>query len=311
MRILIVKPSSLGDIIQGLQIAQAIRESIPHASISWVVRDIFAPMVQACPAVHRTYIFERHGGWVQFLKLIRTLREERYDAVLDMQGLFRSALITRLVRANRRLMHPITRECAGWLVPSQLPMPPHPPGPHAVDCLRQFLPALGVENKLSGKLILHSPELKSNVATFMTRHPVVMFPDSRRAEKEWPHFMGLTQRLLEHNPSTSILWSGADRREAPDLDSNPRFYNLTAHTTLAEMIPLVEHARMVVANDSGPMHLAAALEKPLVALFGPTPPERFGPYPLDNPRNRVMIAPRGDIAGLSVDSVFATVREVL
>lgn len=311
MRLLIVKPSSLGDIIQGLQIAQRLQEPPLSARIDWVVRDIFAPMVEASPAISRVFRFARDGGWTGYRRLWQEIRVDTYDVALDLQGLFRSALLTRLARADRRLMHPITRELAGWLVPEKMPWPAHSPGPHACDCLQQFLPALGLTLGLPAKLHLRRPEVSAPVSAFLEKNPVVLFPDSRRPEKEWPYFRELTELLLRQRPDLPILWAGADRCEFPAGEGHPQFMNLTARTRLREMIPLVDRARLVVANDSGPMHLAAALARPVVALFGPTPPERFGPYPLDCPRHVILRAPEKRLSGLKPDTVFAVLEKLL
>ncbi len=311
MRILIVKPSSLGDIIQGLQIAQRLQEPPLCARIDWVVRDLFAPMVEASPAVSRVIRFARDGGWAGYRQLIREIRRDNYDVAIDLQGLFRSALLTRLARADRRLMHPITREFAGWLVPEKMPWPVHSPGPHACDCLQQVLPSLGLSLGLPAKLHLRMSELPPMVSAFLEKNPMVLFPDSRRPEKEWPYFRELTELLLRKRPEVPVLWAGAERCEFPAGEGNGQFMNLTARTQLREMIPIVDRARLIVANDSGPMHLAAALARPVVALFGPTPPERFGPYPLDCPRHVVLRAPEKQLSRLKPDTVCLMLEKLL
>ena len=93
MKILIIKPSSLGDVIHGLQVATEIFEQT-HADIDWVIKSSLREIVEISNIIRRIFIFERHGGWSRFRQLIRAIRQEHYDYVLDMQGLARSGLLT-------------------------------------------------------------------------------------------------------------------------------------------------------------------------------------------------------------------------
>src|SRR3954471_9300112 len=92
--LLIIKPSSLGDIVLALQVATSLKAQRDGLRISWVVREIFSPIVRACEAVDHVYVFERRGGAKGFLKLTRELRRKKFDYVFDMQGLLRTGLIT-------------------------------------------------------------------------------------------------------------------------------------------------------------------------------------------------------------------------
>src|ERR1019366_2343290 len=90
--LLVIKPSSLGDIVQGLQVATSLKAQVPGLRISWVVREMFAPIVRACEAVDHVYVFERNAGAKGFLKLMREVRATKFDYVFDMQGLLRTGL---------------------------------------------------------------------------------------------------------------------------------------------------------------------------------------------------------------------------
>ena len=92
--LLIIKPSSLGDIVHGLQVATSLKAQVTHLRISWVVREIFAPIVRACEAVDRVYVFERNAGAKGFIRLTKELRKTEFDYVFDMQGLLRTGLMT-------------------------------------------------------------------------------------------------------------------------------------------------------------------------------------------------------------------------
>ena len=299
-KILVIKPSSLGDIIHGLQVVQSMREQMENLEVTWVVRDMFEPFVSSCNTVDRTLIFERQGGISAFICLLKEIRMERYDWVLDMQGLARSAIITALSRGRHKCGRRDARELAwlGYQHRTTTPM-----SKHAVDILLEFLPLMGLKARLGKALVFDQEPLSQHVPEeLLGNAPILLFPNSRRAEKEWRHFPALTQALLKNFPDKAIVWLG--QTPIPDeACSGQDFYNLMGKTTLADMVTLIQSASCIVCNDSGPMHLAAAMKKPTVALFGPTCPERFGPYPLDSNKHTVLIAPEEQLDKLRVERV--------
>lgn len=339
--ILIIKPSSLGDIVHGLLVAQMIRAGFPEARIDWVCRDVFAPLVAACPVVDNVLLFQRHGGPTGFLRLLRTVRGRRYSHVLDMQGLARSGLIALAARADVVVGRGDSREGAGIAYHRRVPMPTAGRDAHAVDILAGFLPLFGLPDTVtvglpfrpterpaasqdaprqadpSGRLEPvqpgQIPDVAPDGAPGVIPGPILLFPESSRPEKNWPDYAKLTRLVLDALPDTSAVWAGARAIPAPsDLwepaESSPsRFLNKTGQTALAELPALIAQARLVVGNDSGPLHLAAAMGVPTLALFGPTDPARFRPYPGDDQLNRVLRAPGGDMKALRPETVLEAV----
>lgn len=307
MKILVIKPSSLGDIIHGLIVAESIRQQMPEVKIDWVARDIFLPLVEACETVHHVYPFYRGAGPGAFGQLIMDIRETSYDWVLDMQGLARSGILAQFSGAPRekRVGRSDGREGSVLAYGKKVKLPPEDE-PHAVDILREFLLAIGQQNELRGRLTF---------APFTQRMPdlpreyVLLFPGSRRAEKEWPGFVELTDALVQRE-GPAVVWAG-DVEAAGSNWPAERFLNLTAKTPLEALPQLIDGAALTVCNDSGPMHLAAAMSRPVLGLFGPTSPRRFGPYPLDAPTNAVLEAPGGDLAQLSSADVLASMDRLL
>lgn len=311
-KLLIIKPSSLGDIIHGLVAAQSIREQMPGCSMSWVVEERFAPVVRGCPTVDQSIVFERYGGLRRFFRLIKTIRREQYDCVLDFQGLARSAIMALLARAHTRLGRTDAREGAGWAYQQKAPLPPGAAPAHAIEILLQFLPLLGLEAKPDSTIHLAGAPLSPPHDQLAGLRPIVLLPNSRVPKKEWEGFTELTRLILLRHPGLTVVWSSHQARPTPeDLAAQPRLRNLTGQTTLPQMIGIIQSARLAVANDSGPMHIAAAVGTPVVACFGPTAPERFGPYPLNRPTHRVVRAPNGDLARLEVATVYEAVRDLL
>src|SRR5882672_5178572 len=111
--LLIIKPSSLGDIVHGLQVATSLKAQVKDLRISWVVREIFAPIVRACEAVDRVCVFERNAGTKGFIRLMKEIRKTEFDYVFDMQGLLRTGLMTSRVKAKRKVGRTDAREMSG------------------------------------------------------------------------------------------------------------------------------------------------------------------------------------------------------
>ena len=147
--ILIIKPSSLGDIVHGLRVAQSIKEQSPQTRISWVAASRFAPLVQACATVDRVFIFERKGGLMGFLRLVKELRQQTFDVAMDWQGLARSGLMIFFVKAKRKIGRGDYREGAGLFYNEKVDLPPAGKNSHAQNktkAKRQERFAFRIEN---------------------------------------------------------------------------------------------------------------------------------------------------------------------
>jgi heptosyltransferase-1 len=310
--LLVIKPSSLGDIVHALQVVQTLARERPGCRISWVVRERFAGLVQAAPFVHEAIVFRRRDGWRAFLRLLRDLRSRRFDAIWDMQGLLRSGLMTAAARAPEKWGRPDAREGAGMFYRSRV-TPPNGPGPHhALEILLPFLATAGVAPRLDFPLQLRESLAPPWSAFFAgdPRNTFVVFTDSRGAGKEWPRFDELTALLLAELPGSRVAWCAGKPAEPKVPVPADRFLNLTG-CPMPEMIALVRQPATFIGNDSGPMHLSAASGNRVVAIFGPTSPRRFGPFPLSDPKHRAVEAPGGRLGALEPAAVLAAVRELV
>ncbi len=309
-RILIIKPSSFGDIVHGLQVADSIRYQFESQGtkvyIDWVVRDIFADLLRQSPVVDRCLIFRRKDGFWPFIKLIRQIREIVYDYILDMQGLARSAILTFSARSKNKIGRVDSREGAFLAYHKKTTLPLADKGSHAVEILKKFLPALNLSEELHWPLHFRETEW---IYPFQPNSYCLLFPNSRRPEKEWPYFSKLTQALIENSPY-NIVWAGNDVKDKNSFPED-RFYNLVGKTRLNELPNLIRRAKCIVSNDSGPMHLAAALQQKVVALFGPTEVNCFGPYPLNSDLFCVLKGQGNIIENISLDSVLKTVLRLI
>jgi ADP-heptose:LPS heptosyltransferase len=310
--LLVIKPSSLGDIVHGLQVATSLKAQVKDLRISWIVREMFAPIVRASEAVDAVYVFERKGGTKGFLKLMKEVRKTRFDYVFDMQGLLRTGLMTSRVRADHKVGRSDAREFSGVFYDSRVPLPPDGRRSHALDILLQFCPVLGAKPELMGPLQFRDADSLS--LKFLDgrggSRPIILFPDSRREEKKWGGFKQLTQLLIKESKARKVVWAG--NNVVPDRGAFPeaQFLNLTGNTSLVSLPSLVKKADWVISNDSGPMHLAAAMGVRVFAIFGPTDPRMFGPYPMGAAGNHVIQAPVGDLKLLSVRDVYARFDKV-
>ncbi len=311
MKLLILKPSSLGDIIHGLMVVESLRQAIPTVEVTWVVREIFESFVSACYSVDKTICFERNKGLKAFIPLRRLLQQETYDVVLDMQGLLRSGLMAFFARSPRKIGRFDAREGASFFCNEQTCPLSSSSKMHAVEVLLSFLPLFGLPAQLRGKLRFKNPS-SANLLSRVRAESILLFPNSRRQEKEWWGFEALSLALLQKGLEKQLVWAGDQATDVPEaLHRFENFLDLRGHLPLEALPSLVEHSSLVIANDSGPMHLAAAMGKSLLALFGPTDPALYGPYPLDNPKHHILRSPSSDLKDLELSTVLSHCETIL
>jgi len=220
--------------------------------------------------------------------------------------------MTARAQAKNKVGRGDAREGAGIFYKRKIALPPGGRRSHALDILLQFCPVLDVKPELAGKLRFRNPEGLSlrHIEGSRGAKPILMFPDSRRVEKRWHGFKQLTELLIRDGRGRKVVWAG--NNYIPDGGSMPadRFLNLTGNTSLVALPALIQSADWVVTNDSGPLHLAAALRARVLGIFGPTDPRLYGPYPLNSPTNHIIQAPVGDLRLLSVKDVFARFQRI-
>jgi len=281
-RILIVKLSSLGDVIHSLPVAGALRRRFPGAEISWLVGPASAGIVGICRHVSRILVW--HPEKRPRLDLIAELRALRPQVSLDMQGLFRTGILARLGGARWRIGFRSPQEGAFPLC--NLPVVPSRTDIHAVDAYLGFARYLGADGSDADFGISVPAAVREYAAQIIGAEgsaPVVaLLPGTRWPTKKWPawSFATLAGQLSNVGVRCIVLGSREDRDDGSAIAAAApnAVLDLAGRTSLAETAALMTGCALVVANDSGPMHLAAALGVPVVALFGPTDPVRTGPY---------------------------------
>lgn len=281
-RILIIKMSSLGDLFHALPAVHLIQQHT-GAAVDWVVHDIYAELAGCFTDVQRVIAFPRRNFWRQRAAFVAELRKERYDLALDMQGLLKSALVMRSVRADRRIGPSFSREGSRFFYDAV--SGPRNKKRHAVEENLDTVRFLGIP---VGPV--EFPVRFPEVDLAVPRPRVGLLPCSRRADKNWPpeRFAEVARALREKAGSHIVLLgSPADR---PVCDALARSVgegvtNLCGKTTMLELGGAVRALDLLITVDSGPMHVAAAVGTPTVAVFGPTDPVKTGPY---GPLHRVV-----------------------
>ena len=290
-RILIVKPSSLGDVVHGLPVLGLLKRRWPEARVSWLVTPACAGLLQGHPLLEEVILFDRRrygSAWRSLSaasalwRLCRELRERRFDLVIDLQGLFRSGWLARRTRAPRRIGFANAREL-GWLYYTDR-VRLATMDEHAVSRNIRIAAALGCASRPVEFLFPDDESDAQSVREMVggVDPYAVLMPGANWATKRWPaeRFASLVGPLRKRFGLRCVVAGGPDAAEAARRIAGAT--DLTGRTSLRQLVALLRGAGLVIANDSGPMHIAAALGRPLVVVFGPTNPVRTGPFGRDD-----------------------------
>lgn len=283
-KILIVKPSSLGDIVHSLPVLDVLRRCYPNAEIHWMVARGLEGILENHPMIARLWVvnkdeWKRIGrirSTLEELRLLfRDLRVEKFDCVIDLQGLLRSGLITKATGAPLRLGFKEAREGSTLFYTHRIA---GGKDIHAVDRYLKTAVYLGCDvNEVRFPLppfdekTSHGLPLKGDYA--------VMAPGARKPVNRWPaRRFGVLASLLPLR--TVVVGSKGDRKLADEVVkvSKGNAVSVAGRTDIKALVQVIRSARFMVSNDTGPMHIAAALGVPVFALFGPANPLRTGPY---------------------------------
>jgi len=316
--VLIVKLSSLGDLLHALPAAHALKAGLNATRLDWVTQGEYREIVSCFTDVDEVIEFPRRNFLANFSAFRSKLRARRYDYVFDMQGLLKSGIVTWQADAARKIGPFGPREGARFFYNS------YPTNGvqdrHAVDRLWDVVAHVGVEYS-EKKFPLEFPEVKVEGSG----PRVAIAPCSRWGAKNWPvdYFAELSAQLSGELGATVYIIGGPADRTVGDQISGAS-YNFCGEHRLPQTGNALQQMDVLVTNDSGPMHIAAAVGTPVVALFGPTDPGLTGPY---GEQHMVLRSDEATEQGpghlnfksgdnslmrqIRVDEVFAAVREVL
>jgi lipopolysaccharide heptosyltransferase I len=274
-RILVIKLSSLGDIIHALPAVHAIKNGL-NARIDWAVHPQFAELVACFKDVSGLLLYPRNDWFRQIYKTICALRTVRYDYVLDLQGLLKSAILCKMAAGKKSIGHSFSREGARFFYKERAGSSDL--GRHAVERYYDFVSYFKLPYS-SPQFPIALPEIK----LAKSKPTVGLLPFSRWGSKTWPlHFFVRLANDLHYNFGADIALFGAKNEESLASEFAKEFkgtfFNNVGKLSLPELAAWLAGMDVVIGNDSGTIHLAAAVGTPVIALFGPTDPIRTAPY---------------------------------
>ncbi len=295
-RILVIKLSSLGDIVHTLPAVAALRNRFPSAKVSWLVKYQWASILEGNPDVDEVWSVDvSYPNWP---RLIRDLRQRQYDLVVDFQGLFRTGILGVLSGAKKRVGFSRAREGARWMYTDRVSLPGEDESSwrllpmHAVDRNLAIAKFLGADVSCS---MFHLPELdddKKIIGDLLQQSGVEghtqligLAPWSRSALKSWPlsSFVELAEEIMRSSKDRVVLIGGPSdvifAKEFGKLEALG-LINTVGKFSLRQLPPLLRRMNAVIGNDSSLIHLAVGVDTPVLAIFGPTEPKATGPYPL-------------------------------
>ena len=333
-RFLMVRLSSIGDIVHALPAAAALAETFPEAQIHWVVEKCYALLLEGNPHLHRiveldTLGWRRHltwnATWREISDGISDLRQTPYDAALDFQGLWKSAVVARLSRAHERIGFAerwLREPSAGTLYTQRISPREHV---HVVEENLALVARLGAHAQHWQFPLPWSDEddayVEAQLTALGSEDFIIVNPGGGWRSKCWSpeNYAALVRQLAGMLPG-QILLTGSPAEEPMIGEILQNAGSERAHyfpSTLVQFIALARRARLFIGGDTGPLHLAAAVNTPIVGIYGPTDPVRNGPFAADDialtNRGPINYTRRGEnpayLPGISVESVVAAVEE--
>jgi lipopolysaccharide heptosyltransferase I len=287
---LIVRLGSLGDVVHGIPLAAALRSEFPHGRIDWMIDPRYMNLLDLVPVVDRRIPIDTRdlltaAGRRRLRRTFGELRRAQYDAVIDLQGLLKSAMLARAVKPRRVIGFPRhhLREPLARLFYTDTPDPGT--ATHVIYKNLALLTPLAVADR-QVRFPLTIPR-SATVDAIVSRLPegfVLINPGAAWPNKRWPAacFGAVAAAIRQaYGMRSLILWGPGEQPLAHEVvGASAGAAEVAPPTTIPELVGIARSARLMISGDTGPMHIAAAVGTPLVALFGPTRPDRNGPWAL-------------------------------
>jgi lipopolysaccharide heptosyltransferase I len=316
-KILLIKLSALGDVVQTIPVLNKLRRRYPAAQLDWLTTPAIAELLRHNPAISNVIEFSRDewsapwrpAPFVSAARLAAQLHRTRYDLVLDLQGQLRSAVFAKLSGATVRIGFDRPRAEMWAASPRKFPQETrkhawqgaregswlaytdHIAVPsidvHAVDRYLSVGAMLGLDDGAADFSFPIPQEAHARIEALFDYYDIAkakviaMAPGTIWETKEWrpDGFAAVARHFLQKGFAVTLIGSDHERPVCEAVAAAaPGTINLAGETTLSELAALLAHAAICISNDSGPMHLAVALDRPVVSIFGPTDPVWAGPY---------------------------------
>lgn len=285
-KFLIVRLGSLGDVIHAIPAAAALRSRFPQGHIDWLVDPRYAELLGLVECLDRRIAFDPRDlpGGARGRAVLKDLRAAQYDAVIDLQGLLKSAVLARLAGAAQTIGFPRAhlREPLARLFYTNAPDPGA--APHVIEKNLGLLRPLGVTDRAVHfpLRIPHTDTVAAVADRFAPDRYAILNPGAAWPNKRWPagRFGAVAASIRrEHGLRSIVLWGpGEEALAASVVVASEGAAEPAPSTTIADLVGITRAARLMISGDTGPLHIAGAVGTPLVALFGPTFPGRNGPW---------------------------------
>ncbi len=294
--ILIIKMSALGDVMHALPCAHALRELFPQAKISWLVHPQFSTFVPEPPIVDEVIYFDKKGfsklsfiGKLQeFRRMRNLLRSKKFDLVLDLQGLFKSAVMAWLTGCPHKYGYNDMREGSGYISKAV----------HGANdkehIVQQYLDVIRFLGADIEEPVFPMPNLdkekeemekilQTSLAGVSSENRIVLVPGAGWVTKEWPveYFITLAKELIARGNSIVLIGGPAEIEKGKAIETalpSDKVCNLVGKTNLRQLAATMSLVGVVISGDTGPVHIAAAMGAKIIALFGASSGHRAGPY---------------------------------
>jgi ADP-heptose:LPS heptosyltransferase len=278
VKILFVKLGALGDVINTLPLAVNLKTRW-DATIYWLVEPLSYPLIQRHPHVDHALLFDKHHWRTALPGVHRQLRAVRFDLTLELQRILKSGYFAWRADSRRRIGFDRGRcKELSWIFPFER-IPAGDPHAHMLDQYLEFGDYLGLDR---GGIRWDIPVDGRPPGGLPADYVVLNIGATKPANRWVPErFAGLAARIFARYQIPCVLTGGPEDRQRSEriaAAGGAAILDRVGKTSLAELVEVLNGARLVVSCDTGPMHLAVALSKPVVALFGPADPRRTGPY---------------------------------
>jgi heptosyltransferase I len=286
-RICIVMMSAVGDAVHVLPVINALKRHRPSSHITWVLQPGPATLVRGHPAIDDIILFDRSKGIRAFLDVRQALATRRFDVVLALQVYFKAGLVTSFARADVKLGFDRARaRDFNWAFTNRK-IPPHHAGQHVQDQYFEFLTALGVPHEPVMWNLGPWPSERAWQRDFfapLTRPVAAIVVATSKPQKDWlpERWAEVVDELYEAHGLQPVLVGGRSPREVHAesvIMERARHKPVSAlGSGLRNLVGILDGAALVLAPDTGPLHMAVALDRPVISLIGYTNPKRTGPY---------------------------------
>ncbi len=324
MRILILKLSAIGDCVLASPVSSLLRQAFPQAHIAWVVQERCRDVVEGNPFLSEVIIWRKGHPLRSLLSVTREVRARKFDVLLDLQGILKSSLLMRFSNVPMRLTSERSRTLARWVATQTIP---EPDGLHSLERYLHRAKTMcemvsGQRSVVSGQWSMVMPVMEADryfadsflrEAGVMEDDTLIGFnPGASRESKRWDaaKFAQVIDEVVRrHNAKPLVFGGPSDVEQCKKVRSLTRSPLMSAvgKTTLKQFAALAERCRVFVTCDTGPMHIAAAMNVPIVAIYRPAESKRITPY-----GERHVVLPRdGAAREVEVAEVMEALQELM